>query len=89
MDISDVVSLPAECSTEHETAVSLLLGLCALCVWCVRVCVFVCIVGAGRGLEAARAVLTVRSQSGHSQVTVRSTVRSQSGHVFCGHFAIF
>ena len=25
---------------------------------------------------------TVRSQSGHSQVTVRSTVRSQSGHGF-------
>ena len=38
---------------------------------------------------ALRAVLTVRSQSGHSQVTVRSTVRSQSGHVFCGHVAIF
>ena len=26
MDISDVVSLPAECSIEHETAVSLLLA---------------------------------------------------------------
>ena len=42
----------------------------------------------GGVLEAFRGVLTVRSQSGHSQVTVRSTVRSQSGHVFCEHFAI-
>ena len=46
-------------------------------------------VGAGEALKAFPAVLTVRSQSGHSQVTVRSTVRSQSGHVFCGHFANF
>ena len=46
-------------------------------------------VGAGEALKAFPAVLTVRSQSGHSQVTVRSTVRSQSGHVFCEHFAIF
>ena len=45
--------------------------------------------GAGQSLGGFRAVLTVRSQSGHSQVTVRSTVRSQSGHVFCGHIAIF
>ena len=33
-------------------------------------------------------LLTVRSQSGHSQVTVRSTVRSQSGHVFCVYTVI-
>ena len=44
-------------------------------------------VGAGEALKAFPAVLTVRSQSGHSQVTVRSAVRSQSGHVFCGCFA--
>ena len=47
------------------------------------------LVGAGQRLGGFRAVLTVRSQSGHSQVTVRSTVRSQSGHVFYGHIAIF
>ena len=67
-----------------RVCVCVYLCMCMVCI----VCIMRGIVGAVRGLEAFRAVLTVRSQSGHSQVTVRSTVRSQSGHVFCVYIVV-
>ena len=61
---------------------------CLFCMFMVSFLFILWFNSSGGVLEAFRGVLTVRSQSGHSQVTVRSTVRSQSGHVFCEHFAI-
>ena len=60
---------------------------CLFCMFMVSFLFILWFNSSGGVLEAFRGVLTVRSQSGHSQVTVRSTVRSQSGHVFCGHIA--